>query len=103
MVKLILAKPEEWNFLVFQSSSIHPSDDGHQFGDLPTLIGFVSAGDRMLDAMSDVIPQDLLLNPSECGTNRRDLRYNIDAIAVFLHHFRKTADLALDPAEAFLA
>ena len=63
--------------------------------------GFGSALIFMLDAMGDVVLQDLLLDPAQRGAHRRDLRHDIDAVAVFLYHFRQAANLALDPAETF--
>src|SRR5262245_59976116 len=56
----------------------------------------------MLDAMGDVVLQHLLLDPPQRGANRRDLRDDVDAVAVPVDHFREAADLALDPAQAFL-
>src|SRR4051812_29848889 len=55
----------------------------------------------MLDAMGDVVLQNLFLDPAQRGAHRRDLRDDIDAVAVLLDHFREAANLALDPAEAF--
>nr|BCF31651.1 hypothetical protein XF15B_07220 [Bradyrhizobium diazoefficiens] len=51
--------------------------------------------------MGDVVLQDLLLDPAQRGAHRRDLRHDVDAVAVFLYHFRQAANLALDPAETF--
>jgi hypothetical protein len=50
--------------------------------------------------MADMILQDLLLDPPQRRTHRRDLRDDIDAIAVALDHASDSAHLALDPAEA---
>ena len=66
------------------------------------LIGLVAARDRVLDAMGDVILQHLLLDPAQRGAHRRDLRDDVDAVAVLLDHLRQAADLALDPAQPFL-
>jgi hypothetical protein len=52
--------------------------------------------------VSDVIPQHLLLDAAERGTNGGNLRHDVDAVAVLIDHSREAADLALDPAEAFL-
>src|SRR4051812_34161480 len=76
-------------------------DHRHQLRDLLALVGLVAARDRMLDAMGDVIFQNLFLDPAQRGTHRRDLRHDVDAIAVLLDHFREAANLPLDPAKAF--
>jgi hypothetical protein len=81
---------------------VRSADDFNQFRDLLALIGLVAARDRMLDAMGDVVLQDLLFDPPQRGAHRRDLRDDVDAVAVLVDHFREAADLALDPAQAFL-
>src|SRR5260221_9156724 len=53
--------------------------------------------------MRHAIPRHFFLDAPECCTNRRDLRDDIDAVAVLVDHFRQAADLAFDPAQAFLA
>ncbi len=57
----------------------------------------------MLDAMGDMVAQDLLLDAAECRFCRRDLRDDVDAIAVVLDHARQPADLALDSFKPFKA
>jgi hypothetical protein len=78
------------------------ANDRHQLRYLCPLIGLVAAGDRVLDAMRHVILQHFLLDTPQCGPHRRDLRDDIDAVAVLVDHLGQAADLALDPAEAFL-
>lgn len=56
----------------------------------------------MFDAVGDVVLEDFLLDPPQRGTHRRNLRDDIDAVALLLHHLGETAHLAFDPAEAFL-
>lgn len=56
----------------------------------------------MLDAMGDVVAQHLLLDPAQRGPHRRDLRDDVDAVAVVLDHPGEAAHLALDPAQALL-
>jgi hypothetical protein len=51
----------------------------------------------MLDAMPDVIFEHLLLDAPERGTDGRDLRYDIDAVAILFQHAREAAHLTLDP------
>ena len=78
------------------------TDHGHQFRDLLALIGLVAAGDGVFDAMRDVIPQHLLLDTPQRRPHRRYLGDDVDAVAVLVDHPGQAADLALDPAEAFL-
>jgi hypothetical protein len=72
---LAFARPRCW-----RRSSVRPTDDSHQFGDLVALVRLVAAGDGALDAMADVIAQDLFLDPPQRGTDRRNLRDDVDAI-----------------------
>src|SRR5258708_17529561 len=74
--------------------------DVHQLFDLSPLIGLVAGGDGMLDAMGDVIAQDLLLDAPKRGPHRRNLRDDVDAIAILIDHARDAAHLALDPVHA---
>src|SRR5437763_13952359 len=55
----------------------------------------------MLDAMGDVVLQNLFLDPAQSGAHRRDLRGDVDAVAVFLDHFREATDLPIDPSVTF--
>jgi len=75
----------------------------HQLGDLAPLLVGVATGDRMLDAMADVIAQHLVLDAAQRGADRRQLSKDVDAVSVLADHARDTAHLALDPAEAFEA
>src|SRR6266481_8239429 len=52
--------------------------------------------------MRHVISQHFFLDPAERGAHRRDLRNNVDAVAVLVDHLGEAADLAFDPAQAFL-
>jgi hypothetical protein len=78
------------------------ADHGHQFGDLFPLIGLVAAGDRVFDAMRHVILQNLFFDAPQRRPHGGNLRHDVDAITILLDHFGQAADLALDPAEAFL-
>src|SRR5262249_58661210 len=73
--------------------------DRHQLFDLSALIGFVAGHDRMLHAMGDVVAQVSLLHASKRGAHRRNLRHDVDAVAVLVDHARDAAHLALDPAQ----
>src|SRR5947209_4156561 len=68
------------------ASPIGAADDGHQLLDLAALIRLVAGSNRVFDAMADVIAQYLLLQPPQGGADRRDLRHDIDAVAVLVHH-----------------
>src|SRR3981189_2998567 len=52
--------------------------------------------------MRHVISEHFFLDAPERGAHGRDLRDDIDAIAVLVDHLGQAADLALDPAQAFL-
>jgi hypothetical protein len=83
------------------TSSLRPPEHGHQFGDLGALLRLVAARDRVLDAMRDVIPQDFFLGAAQGGTHRRDLRDDVDAVAILVDHARQAANLTFDAAETF--
>lgn len=42
-----------------KSLPLRPADHSHQLSDLLALVRLVAAGDRVLDAMGDVVLQDL--------------------------------------------
>ena len=73
----------------------------HDLGDLLALVVFVAASDRVLDAMSDVIAQDLLLGAAERSPYRGYLGHYVDAVAVFFDHAGNAPDLAFDATEPF--
>src|ERR1700704_3058818 len=56
----------------------------------------------MLDAMRHVVAQDFLFHAPERSAHRRNLRDDVDAIAILVDHLREAADLAFDPAQALL-
>ena len=57
----------------------------------------------MLHAMSDMIAQDLLFEPSQCSTDRRNLSDDVDTVSIFLDHAADPANLAFDPIQSFSA
>lgn len=75
----------------------------HQFGNLLTLIGFVVGSDRAFDTMGDMILQQFFLDTPKCGPHRGYLCYDIDTIAILVHHFGEAAHLAFDTAKALPA
>jgi DNA-binding FrmR family transcriptional regulator len=63
------------------------------------LVGGVAAGDRTLDAVLDMVLEDLVLHAPERRPHRPDLGEDVDAVAVLLDHPRDPAHLPLDPPE----
>src|SRR5450432_2380439 len=83
--------------------SVSSPDHSHQFRYLFPLIDLVAACNRVFDAVRHVISEHFFLDAPQRGTHCRDLRDDIDAIAVLIDHPGEAADLPFDPAEAFLA
>ena len=79
-------------------SSVRSPDNRHELRDLLALIDFIAARNRVLHAMGYVIFQHFFFDAPQCGTNCGYLRYNIDAVAIVIHHLGETADLALNAA-----
>src|SRR5579863_4791670 len=75
--------------------------DLHEFGHLPSLLGSITRGDRVLDAIGDVIAQNFFLSASQRSADCRNLRNDVDAIPILFDHARETAHLALDSVEPF--
>lgn len=71
-----------------------------QFGDLAPLVLCIAGGDGVLDASSDVIAQNFVLDLLQGGFDRLDLVQDIDAIAFVRDHTRDAAHLPLDAIEA---
>jgi len=71
-----------------------------QFGHLLALLAPVAGADRVVDAMLDVVLQDLVLDPLQGRAHRLELLDDIDAVAVVLNHTGNAADLAFDAVEA---
>jgi hypothetical protein len=82
-------------------SALRAREDIHQFRNLPALLGLVAALDRAFDAVADMVAQDFVLDLAECGAHRRQLRENVDTIALVLNHAGKPADLPCNSVEAF--
>src|SRR5688572_18266635 len=70
-----------------------------QLADLAALIGLIAGSDRVLDAMRDVVAQDLLLDPAQRRAHRRNLGDDVDTVTVLLDHAREAAHLSLDALE----
>jgi hypothetical protein len=75
----------------------------HELGDFAALLGGVAAFDRVLDAMRHVIAQDFLFHATERRPHRRDLRDDVDAVALLVDHAREASHLPLDAAQALAA
>src|SRR5712692_2149103 len=86
-----------------RASALGPAHHLHQLLDLAALIRLVAGRDRMLDAMGDVIAQDLLLQAPQRRAHRRNLGDDVDAVAVVVDHAGDAAHLALDPAQPLRA
>jgi hypothetical protein len=82
---------------------IGASDDVHQLSHLLPLLRAVAAGDGVLDAVSDVLAQHLLLDLPEGSAHGGDLRHHVDAVPVLRNHAGEATDLALDTPKAFEA
>jgi P-type Cu+ transporter len=76
--------------------AFRPTHDIHQLFDLPALVGLVAGCDCALHAVRDMIAQDFLLETPQRCPYRRNLRDDVDAIAIVLDHARDAAHLALD-------
>src|SRR5262249_19954737 len=79
---------------------LRAADDLHQLFNLSALIGLVAGGDCAFHAMGEVVAQDFLLHSPQRGANRRNLRHDVDAIAVRFNHARDPAHLAFDPVQS---
>ena len=55
-----------------------------------------ATGDGVLDAMRDVVAENLLLGAAQRRPDRGDLGDHVDAVAVILDHAQQDADLCLD-------
>src|SRR5258706_2120603 len=77
-----------------------PLEKFDQFGGLPALVEDISAGQGVLDAVVEVILENLVLDLGQRRLGRLQLGEDVDAVAIFLHHPRDAADLTLDPAQA---
>ena len=53
----------------------------------------------MLDAVTHMVTQNLFFHAAQCGSHRRNLRDNVDAVAVVLDHLLQPSHLALDTIE----
>jgi hypothetical protein len=82
-------------------SPIGTADYRHKLFDLATLICLAAGSNCMLDTVADVIPKYFLFNPPKGCPDGRDLRHDVDAVPVFLHHSEEPSDLTLDPLEPF--
>jgi len=77
--------------------------DSHKFFNFAALLRFASRGYSMLNAVTDMISKDFLLQPSQRRSYGRDLRDDVDAVPVLVHHSGKPADLTFNPCKALCA
>ena len=80
--------------------SIRSAHYCHQFFDLSPLLSFVSGIYRVLNTVTNVVLEDLLLQSTECRADCRDLSDYIDAVTLFLDHARKPTHLSLDSVQS---
>lgn len=57
----------------------------------------------MLDAVTDMIAEKLILDAAQRRADGGDLRDDVDAVAVVLDHAAEAADLSFDPGQSFQA
>jgi len=81
------------------TSAVGPRQHVDELVHLAPLLAAITACDRMLDTVPDMILQDLLLDAPQRRTHRRDLGEDVDAVAVTIDHAGDPAHLALDSAE----
>src|SRR6185437_251860 len=62
---------------------------------------FVAAPDRLRRTMMQVVSEQRLPYPAQRFLHRGDLNHDIGAVAVFLDHLLKPANLAFDSSQAF--
>lgn len=84
-------------------SSLCSTNHIHKFCNLAALIFLVARRDRVLDTVPDVVAQNLLLKPAEGHARSRNLRHDVNAVAILVEHFRQAAHLAFNAAQALLA
>jgi hypothetical protein len=72
----------------------------HQLTNLLALIGLVAGLDSVFHATGNVSAQEFFLDARQGGANSRDLRHDVDAIAVFIDHFCKAANLTFNAVDA---
>jgi len=71
----------------------------NELGNLAPPLGRITADDGVLDTVRDMVTQDFFLDAPQCRADGRDLRDDVDAIAVFLDHAGKTSHLAFDAVQ----
>ena len=78
----------------------YPTHRIDQFCDLLPLPLDIATGEGIGNAMRHVTAQNFGFHLMQRGTDRIDLRQDVDAVAVYLHHPVKTPNLAFDPLQA---
>jgi hypothetical protein len=89
-----------FNSQVWAHLSVGSAENFHYLGDLPPLILLIAAGDRVFDAMSNVIPQNLLFSTAKGRPDSWNLGHNLDAIAILpavAGDFMSVREIALVP------
>src|SRR6266851_1593080 len=97
--KRSIGSSRRWASSLLTNLAIAAAQHIDELAHLLALLALVAAGDGVLDAMRDVILEDFLLRPPQRRAHRRNLRDDIDAVAIILDHAGEPAHLALDAAE----
>src|SRR5207244_5755368 len=82
------------------SSAREPLRSREQLFGLRRRVRLVTRSERTGDAVAHVAVEDLERERFERGVGRRDLREDVDAVAVVVDHPLDAADLALDAVQA---
>ena len=70
-------------------SAARPAEDLHEFRDLLALIGFIARRNGVVYAMRDMILQHFGLDARERSAHGRELRHQLNAIAILVDHLRE--------------
>jgi hypothetical protein len=76
------------------------AEDGQQFIDPGVLLGFIAAAERVFDAVFQMLPENLVLDPLQRRTDRLNLGQDVDAVSFILDHSGDASGLPLYAAEA---
>jgi len=75
------------------------AENFHDLSQFLALILLVTAGNRVLNAMRDVVTENLFLGAPKCCPDRRNLGDDVDAIAILVDHPGEASNLAFDTIE----
>src|SRR5262249_11420834 len=84
---------------IWSGSARGAAKDFHQLLDLLRLLGGIAAREGVVDAVLHMLAQDILLDTLQRRAHGRDLRENVDAVSLLLHHAGDAANLTFDPVQ----